>query len=178
MLFRMVRIARYYSEAASVKHLAFAKGFAFSFLWAFSVDLCVSVVNKLRERLTTEDTGNRDGTERVLELELSWGERGKTEFEPDQGVSYHRCSRDAEGSHNGSAAVLKTAGRKAMQVRVLSPPPFLFNNLPRLINHAPSVPVATWRDFGALLIPFGLGRNCKGFLFRESTAVRRFSGIA
>src|SRR5215203_5335686 len=29
----------------------------------------------------------------------------------------------AEGSHNGSAAVLKTAGRKAMQVRVLSPPP-------------------------------------------------------
>ena len=33
-----------------------------------------------------------------------------------------------EGSHNGSAAVLKTAGRKAMQVRVLSPPPFLFRN--------------------------------------------------
>ena len=31
---------------------------------------------------------------------------------------------NAEGSHNGSAAVLKTAGRKAMQVRVLSPPPF------------------------------------------------------
>src|SRR5882672_7432329 len=31
----------------------------------------------------------------------------------------------AEGSHNGSAAVLKTAGRKAMQVRVLSPPPSL-----------------------------------------------------
>lgn len=30
---------------------------------------------------------------------------------------------NAEGSHNGSAAVLKTAGRKAMQVRVLSPPP-------------------------------------------------------
>src|ERR1044072_4529953 len=38
-------------------------------------------------------------------------------------VSY--ISRRAEGSHNGSAAVLKTAGRKAMQVRVLSPPPFL-----------------------------------------------------
>ena len=33
----------------------------------------------------------------------------------------------AEGSHNGSAAVLKTAGRKAMQVRVLSPPPVSFN---------------------------------------------------
>ncbi len=32
----------------------------------------------------------------------------------------------AEGSHNGSAAVLKTAGRKAMQVRVLSPPPLHF----------------------------------------------------
>ena len=29
----------------------------------------------------------------------------------------------AEGSHNGSAAVLKTAVRKDMQVRVLSPPP-------------------------------------------------------
>lgn len=34
----------------------------------------------------------------------------------------------AEGSHNGSAAVLKTAVRKDMQVRVLSPPPFLFLN--------------------------------------------------
>lgn len=32
-------------------------------------------------------------------------------------------SDPSEGSHNGSAAVLKTAGRKAMQVRVLSPPP-------------------------------------------------------
>src|SRR6266852_2430530 len=32
----------------------------------------------------------------------------------------------AEGSHNGSAAVLKTAVRKDMQVRVLSPPPFDF----------------------------------------------------
>ncbi len=31
--------------------------------------------------------------------------------------------RDAEGSHNGIAAVLKTAARKGMQVRVLSPPP-------------------------------------------------------
>ena len=84
----------------------------------------------------------------------------------------------AEGSHNGSAAVLKTAGRKAMQVRVLSPPPFLFNNLPLHINHDPSVPVATWRDFGAIPVATGLGRNGKGCLFRESTAVRRFSGIA
>ena len=53
--------------------------------------------------------------------------------------------RNAEGSHNGSAAVLKTAGRKAMQVRVLSPPPFLFNRLPRSSNHIPSVPLASCR---------------------------------
>ena len=64
----------------------------------------------------------------------------------------------AEGSHNGSAAVLKTAGRKAMQVRVLSPPPFLFCNLRvfflhQSFNRHPS-PVATWRDLGAL---FGAG---------------------
>ena len=36
---------------------------------------------------------------------------------------------NAEGSHNGIAAVLKTAGRKAMQVRLLSPPPFSFPQL-------------------------------------------------
>ena len=42
----------------------------------------------------------------------------------DERLGYIIC-RTAEGSHNGSAAVLKTAGRKAMQVRVLSPPPFL-----------------------------------------------------
>src|SRR5215203_3295293 len=42
---------------------------------------------------------------------------------------YILSTTHAEGSHNGSAAVLKTAGRKAMQVRVLSPPPFAFNNL-------------------------------------------------
>src|SRR3972149_2754728 len=34
-------------------------------------------------------------------------------------------SQLGEGADNGSAAVLKAAGRKAMQVRVLSPPPFL-----------------------------------------------------
>ena len=34
----------------------------------------------------------------------------------------------------GSAAVLKTAARKGMQVRVLSPPPFLFNDLPLVIR--------------------------------------------
>ena len=39
-------------------------------------------------------------------------------------LRYIRCRHDAEGSHNGSAAVLKTADRKVMQVRVLSPPPY------------------------------------------------------
>ena len=39
-------------------------------------------------------------------------------------MRYILSTHPAEGSHNGSAAVLKTAGRKAMQVRVLSPPPF------------------------------------------------------
>src|ERR1051325_622086 len=41
-------------------------------------------------------------------------------------VALYSFRQHAEGSHNGSAAVLKTAGRKAMQVRVLSPPPFQF----------------------------------------------------
>src|SRR5215211_6685244 len=55
----------------------------------------------------------------------------------------------AEGSHNGSAAVLKTAGRKAMQVRVLSPPPFLFCKLPQFLrSHSVSTGselVRSWR---------------------------------
>src|SRR5687767_11491078 len=38
-------------------------------------------------------------------------------------LRYILSATHADGSHNGSAAVLKTAGRKAMQVRVLSPPP-------------------------------------------------------
>ena len=128
MLFRMVRPARYYSEAASVKHLAFAKGFCFQFsLCVLCGPLCLcgeQTPRKTHHRGHREQRWNRESAR----LELSCGERGKTEFEPDQGVSYHRCSRSAEGSHNGSAAVLKTAGRKAMQVRVLSPPPFLFNS--------------------------------------------------
>jgi hypothetical protein len=41
-------------------------------------------------------------------------------------LRYIRRRQNAEGSHNGSAAVLKTADRKVMQVRVLSPPPFPF----------------------------------------------------
>lgn len=50
-----------------------------------------------------------------------------------------------EGSHNGSAAVLKTAGRKAMQVRVLSPPP-------RKIHYMPSLGVKVNREkMGAVL---------------------------
>jgi hypothetical protein len=43
-------------------------------------------------------------------------------------MRYILSATPAEGSHNGSAAVLKTAGRKAMQVRVLSPPPLALNN--------------------------------------------------
>src|SRR5215213_9506155 len=45
-------------------------------------------------------------------------------FEQNSVDALYSTSQPAEGSHNGSAAVLKTAGRKAMQVRVLSPPPF------------------------------------------------------
>ena len=55
-------------------------------------------------------------------------------------LGYIHLRQLAEGSHNGSAAVLKTAGRKAMQVRVLSPPPSLFNDL-HSYDHTPSVPV-------------------------------------
>src|SRR6267154_1140626 len=59
----------------------------------------------------------------------------------------------AEGSHNGSAAVLKTADRKVMQVRVLSPPPFLFNDLPLVIrshSFGPGSQLARfWRASGA-----------------------------
>src|SRR6185436_8749607 len=55
----------------------------------------------------------------------------------------------AEGSHNGSAAVLKTAGRKAMQVRVLSPPPFCFKDLHSVIQSVPIRPgtelARSWR---------------------------------
>gem|GEM_PF-5028699 len=40
-------------------------------------------------------------------------------------VAYTLSSPKAEGYPNGKEAVLKTAGRKPMQVRVLSPPPSL-----------------------------------------------------
>ena len=39
-------------------------------------------------------------------------------------------------------------------------------------------PVATWRDFGALLFATDRGRNGNGRLLSESTAVRKFCGIA
>jgi hypothetical protein len=42
----------------------------------------------------------------------------------------------------------------------------------------PSVPVASWRDLGALLALDAFGRNGNGSLFNESTAVRKFCGIA
>ena len=67
-------------------------------------------------------------------LRLKWFLNPKSEilnpksscgFGEHRGLRYIDPCHDAEGSHNGSAAVLKTAGRKAMQVRVLSPPPFL-----------------------------------------------------
>jgi hypothetical protein len=57
-------------------------------------------------------------TLRIAFLELSQFNR----------LRYSASSHNAEGSHNGSAAVLKTADRKVMQVRVLSPPPLLFND--------------------------------------------------
>ena len=46
-------------------------------------------------------------------------------------MRYILRANPAEGSHNGSAAVLKTAGRKAMQVRVLSPPPLICESIER-----------------------------------------------
>src|SRR5678815_5417335 len=68
---------------------------------------------------------------------------------PTADASHKRASTPTEGSHNGSAAVLKTAGRKAMQVRVLSPPPFLFKDLHLLIRSAPIRPrgelARSWR---------------------------------
>jgi len=45
-------------------------------------------------------------------------------------------------------------------------------------DQSPSVPVASWRDLGALLALDAFGRNGNGSLFNESTAVRRFCGIA
>ena len=91
---------------------------------------------------------------------------------------YYFASHSRRGRIIGSAAVLKTADRKVLQVRVLSPPPLHFNNLHASIDHLPSVPVASWRDFGALLEPPATKRSGKGPPVRESTAIRRFSGMA
>ena len=69
----------------------------------------------------------------------------------------------------GSAAVLKTAVRKDMQVRVLSPPPFLFNNLPRVIR-SPFLPrselARSWRASGVR------SQSRKGPFITELTVVR------
>ena len=46
-------------------------------------------------------------------------------FVANVSLRYILVRHPVEGSHNGSAAVLKTADRKVMQVRVLSPPPLL-----------------------------------------------------
>jgi hypothetical protein len=87
--------------------------------------LCVlSVARWLKDfkQLTTENRGHggstesRDSAPPGLCSKLSKFLR----------LRYSSGSQGAEGSHNGSAAVLKTAVRKDMQVRVLSPPPFPF----------------------------------------------------
>src|SRR5678815_3884958 len=77
---------------------------------------------------------------------------------PTADASHKRASTPTEGSHNGSAAVLKTAGRKAMQVRVLSPPPFQINNLPVFMSLEPLIcrsgNLMVPRTPGNLLVPF------------------------
>lgn len=76
---------------------------------------------------------------------------------------YYFCA-NAEGSHNGSAAVLKTAGRKAMQVRVLSPPPLLSNNLTAVHSaQAPSIPVWHMKS-GSTELRSGKFQNRAGLL--------------
>ena len=106
---------------------------------------------------------HRDRTEKIVELLRRLRDlRGSKSrfrlghalyFVADLSLRYILVRHPAEGSHNGSAAVLKTAGRKAMQVRVLSPPPLSVNNLPWLIRSRsvrPSSKLArSWRAFGA-----------------------------
>ena len=78
------------------------------------------------------DLSNRDAHhDRSCTIRLIRAIRGR--FVGRVRLRYILLRHPAEGSHNGSAAVLKTAGRKAMQVRVLSPPPLLINNLPLLL---------------------------------------------
>ena len=106
---------------------------------------------------------HRDRTEKIVELLRRLRDlRGSKSrfrlghalyFVADLSLRYILVRHPAEGSHNGSAAVLKTAGRKAMQVRVLSPPPLLFKDLPQFIRpHSIctcSDLARSWRAFGA-----------------------------
>lgn len=73
-------------------------------------------------------------------------------------LSYIQTRVTSEGSHNGIAAVLKTAVRKDMQVRVLSPPPFLLAPLSSgltdtkgvllfLFQNPPAIVSRIWHDY-------------------------------
>jgi len=53
-----------------------------------------------------------------------------------------------------------------------------FKSQLNLLDQSPSVPVASWRDLGALVALDAFGRNGSGCLFNESTAVHKFCGIA
>ena len=44
------------------------------------------------------------------------------------------CGQSEEGYPNVKEAVLKTAGRKPLQVRILSPPPLRSNRLPKPLS--------------------------------------------
>ena len=86
----------------------------------FATTMFSALTQPLRGRLCVVVTN--DGANHGADIETSaW-------VEPVNLAKLY-CS-SPEGSHNGSAAVLKTAVRKDMQVRVLSPPPILFNDLP------------------------------------------------
>src|SRR5215207_2623997 len=89
----------------------------------FSKSPLVVLIWPMVTRITT-DRGTIDTIRAILR-----GLNGKPS------VRYIHRTHPAEGSHNGSAAVLKTAGRKAMQVRVLSPPPLAFHRIVLHYHH-------------------------------------------
>ena len=62
---------------------------------------------------------------KISDLKYLKSQISKGGFGGRMSLRYILRRHNAEGSHNGSAAVLKTADRKVMQVRVLSPPPLL-----------------------------------------------------
>src|SRR5229473_3419779 len=127
MLFRIMRLARYYSGAASVnkgsRQIEPPDQYFATLRWERGVSRPLQRAGHTRVGRVTENSfALRAHCRR---------ERPRSQHQKLRPV--HTCviiagSRGAGGSHNGSAAVLKTAVRKDMQVRVLSPPPFLFNN--------------------------------------------------